>query len=45
MREDILETSPNAMEICVDRVKALRFAEAGGKYDEMYKTLNGRIPL
>jgi uncharacterized oxidoreductase len=42
---NILETSPDAMEICVDRVKPLRFAAAGGKYDEMYKTLNGRIAL
>ena len=40
---NILRTSPNATEICVDRVKPLRFAEAGGNYEEVYKTFNGRI--
>jgi uncharacterized oxidoreductase len=39
----ILKTSPNAAEICVDRVKPLRFAEASGNYDEVFKTFNGRI--
>ena len=39
----ILKTSPNAAEICVDRVKPLRFAEAGGNYDEVFTTFNGRI--
>src|SRR5262249_12254890 len=39
----ILKTSPNAAEICVDRVKPLRFAEASGSYDEVFKTFNGRI--
>ena len=39
----ILKESPNAAEICVDRVKPLRFAEASGNYDEVFKTFNGRI--
>ena len=39
----ILETLPNAAEICVDRVKPLRFAEASGNYDEVFTTFNGRI--
>jgi uncharacterized oxidoreductase len=39
---EILKTLPNATEICVDRVKSLRFAEARGKYDEVFKTFNGR---
>ena len=38
----ILRTSPNAAEICVERVKPLRFAEANGNYDEFFKTFNGR---
>lgn len=36
----ILETSPEATEICVERVKPLRFAEANGGYDGFYKTFN-----
>jgi uncharacterized oxidoreductase len=40
---NILKTLPNATEICVDRVKSLRFAEASGKYDEVFKTFNGSI--
>jgi uncharacterized oxidoreductase len=39
----ILKTSPNAAEICVDRVKAPRFAEASGNYDEVFQTFNARI--
>jgi uncharacterized oxidoreductase len=39
----ILETLPNAAEICVDRVKPLRFAEASGNYDDVFTTFNGRI--
>jgi len=40
---NILKTSPNASEICVDRVKSLRFAEASGKYDEVFKMFNGGL--
>ena len=36
----ILETSPDATEICVERVKPLRFAEANGGYDAFFKTFN-----
>lgn len=39
----ILKASPNVTEICVNRVKPLRFAEASGNYDEVYKAFNGRI--
>lgn len=39
----ILGASPNSTEICVNRVKRLRFAEASGNYDALYKTFNGRI--
>jgi len=39
----ILKMSPNAAEICVDRVKPLRFAEASGTYEEVFTTFNGRI--
>lgn len=40
---NVLKAAPNATEICVDRVKPLRFAEASGNYDEVFKTFNGRI--
>jgi len=36
----ILENSPNTTEICVERVKPLRFAEAGGQYDAFFKNFN-----
>jgi uncharacterized oxidoreductase len=36
----ILETTPDATEICVERVKALRFAEANGGYDAFFKGFN-----
>lgn len=39
----ILKTSPNATEICVERVKPLRFAEANGGYDAFFNTLNDRV--
>jgi len=37
---NILKTSPKATEICVERVKPLRFAEANGGYDTIFKRLN-----
>ena len=37
---NILRTSPDATEICVERVKALRFAEANGGYDAFFKNFN-----
>ena len=37
---NILKTQPDALEICVERVKGLRFAAESGKYDLVFKTLN-----
>jgi uncharacterized oxidoreductase len=37
---NILKTSPEATEICVERVKPLRSAEASGNYDAFYKQFN-----
>lgn len=37
---NILRTSPDATEICVERVKPLRFAEANGGYDAFFKKFN-----
>lgn len=39
---NILEHSPEATEICVERVKPLRRAEASGNYDAFYKAFNER---
>jgi uncharacterized oxidoreductase len=39
----ILKTSPDAQEICVERVKPLRFAEANGGYDEFFKKFNDGV--
>ncbi len=36
----ILRDSPDATEICVERVKPLRFAEANGGYDAFFKEFN-----
>jgi len=36
----ILKSSPEATEICVERVKPLRFAEASGGYDAFHKKFN-----
>src|ERR1700693_2110479 len=36
----ILENSPNVTEICVERVKPLRFSEASGQYDAFFKNFN-----
>lgn len=36
----ILKASPDATEICVERVKPLRFAEAGGRYDDVFQQRN-----
>lgn len=33
----ILKTSPDAIEICVERAKLWRFAEANGNYDALFK--------
>jgi uncharacterized oxidoreductase len=39
----ILRTSPEATEICVQRVKPLRFAEASGTYDTFFKEFNDSV--
>jgi uncharacterized oxidoreductase len=39
----ILKTSPSTTEICVERVKPLRFAEANGSYDTFFKKFNDAI--
>jgi uncharacterized oxidoreductase len=37
---DILKSRPDATEICVERVKPLRFAERSGGYDVFFKNFN-----
>jgi uncharacterized oxidoreductase len=37
---DILKTQPTVTEICVERVKRLRFAAETGKYDSVFKSFN-----
>jgi uncharacterized oxidoreductase len=39
----ILKNSPGATEICVERVKPLRFAEANGGYDAFFKNFNDGV--
>ena len=39
----ILKSSPDVTEVCVERVKPLRFAEVKGGYDAFFKQLNDRI--
>jgi uncharacterized oxidoreductase len=39
---NILKHSPEATEICVERVKPLRYAEASGNYDAFHKQFNER---
>jgi uncharacterized oxidoreductase len=36
----ILETQPDAKEICVENVKRLRFATETGKFDEIFQGFN-----
>ena len=43
MAEQILRSSPEAIEICVERVKPLRFAEASGHYIDFFKKFNDTI--
>ncbi len=38
----LLKTTPDATEILVERVKPLRFAEASGGYDNVFKMVNNR---
>jgi uncharacterized oxidoreductase len=37
---EILETQPTTTEICVERVKPLRFAAESGHYDSVFQGLN-----
>jgi uncharacterized oxidoreductase len=39
----ILKTSPEATEICVERVKPLRFAERNGNYDGFFTRFNDSV--
>jgi uncharacterized oxidoreductase len=38
---EILKTEPAAVEICVEKVKPLRFAAESGHYDSIFQGLNG----
>jgi uncharacterized oxidoreductase len=40
---NILKTSPDATEICVERVKPLRFAERNGGYDAFFTRFNDAV--
>jgi uncharacterized oxidoreductase len=40
----ILRTQPGLTEICVERVKPLRFAAESGKFEEIFKGLNESMP-
>jgi short-subunit dehydrogenase involved in D-alanine esterification of teichoic acids len=36
----IIQSQPEAREICVEKVKGLRFAEANGTYDAVFQGLS-----
>ena len=40
---NILKSSPEATEICVERVKPLRFAECNGNYDGFFARFNDSV--
>ena len=40
----ILKSNPSAAEICVERVKPLRFAADSGKFESIFKGLNEAMP-
>jgi short-subunit dehydrogenase involved in D-alanine esterification of teichoic acids len=40
---NILKTAPENTEICVERVKPLRFAELSGGYGAFFKMFNDRV--
>jgi uncharacterized oxidoreductase len=42
---NIIKTRPKETEICVERVKPLRFAEANGGYDAFFKEFNDAIAI
>jgi uncharacterized oxidoreductase len=37
---EILKTQPDVTEVCVEKVKLLRFAAESGRYDAVFKGLN-----
>lgn len=39
----LLKNSPDAKEICVERVKPLRFAESNGGYEAFFRQFNDRV--
>jgi uncharacterized oxidoreductase len=41
----LIKAHPSAPEICVERVKPLRFAAESGKYDATFQGLNAANPL
>lgn len=41
----ILTNSPDAVELCVERVKPLRFAESNGDYDAFFKNFNDAMTV
>ena len=40
---NILKNAPDATELCVERVKPLRFAESGGGYEGFFKNFNDAV--
>ena len=40
---EILKTQPSATEICVEKVKPLRFAAESGHYDSVFRGLNAAM--
>jgi uncharacterized oxidoreductase len=40
---EILKTEPGATEICVERVKPLRFAVESGRYDAVFQSFNDAL--
>jgi uncharacterized oxidoreductase len=41
----IFQTQPTPAEICVERVKGMRFAAENGKFDAIFNGLNGSFTL
>jgi uncharacterized oxidoreductase len=40
---EILKSQPTPAEICVERVKALRFAAESGRYDGLFQGMNSAL--
>jgi uncharacterized oxidoreductase len=41
---EILRTRPDVTEVCVEKVKPLRFAAESGNYDELFRQFNEHMP-